>query len=172
MKTLTLASSAAAINWTGLAALAGQIKDKKEVPVVVIGSGLGGSVSGAYLSKFGFDVTVFEQHSIPGGYATSFDRGDFTFDVSLHATVAEHAMPQMILSDLGLWKKLKVAYTPELRRIISPDFDLTLPAKDPQGVKQVLSRVFPGEKKGIFDFYSQFILCKYIYYIISLCKIK
>src|SRR3989339_1633390 len=96
-----------------------------------------------------------EQHTIPGGYATSFDRGDFTFDVSLHATVAEHAMPQMILSDLGIWDKLKVAYTPELRRIITPKWDITLPAKNPEGVKQALSRVFPHEKQGIRDFYSE-----------------
>ena len=108
LKTLALASSAAAIDWTGLGALAAQIPNKKEFPIVVIGSGLGGLVSAAYLAKFGFDVTVLEQHSIPGGYATSFDRGDFSFDVSLEATVAEHAMPQMILSDLGLWDKLKI----------------------------------------------------------------
>ena len=97
--------------------------------------------------RFGFGVTLLEQHSIPGGYATSFERGDFTFDVSLHATVAEHAMPQMILEDLGVWKDLDVAYTPELRRIITDRFDITLPAKDPEGVKARLSQQFPHEEK-------------------------
>jgi len=155
IKTLAMASGAAAVDWTGFGVLASQIKNKKNYPIVVIGSGLGGLVSAAYLSKFGFDVTVLEQHSIPGGYATSFDRGDFTFDVSLHATVAEHAMPQMILSDLGLWEKLEMAYTPELRRIVTDDFDVTLPAKDPEGVKKALSEHFPGEEKGIRQFYSQ-----------------
>ncbi len=109
IKTLLMASSAAAIDWTGLDALASTIKNKKDFPIVIIGAGLGGLVSAAYLSKYGFNVTLIEQHSIPGGYATSFDREDFTFDVSLHATVAEHAMPQMILSDLGIWDKLKIA---------------------------------------------------------------
>jgi len=155
LKTLVLASSAAAIDWTGLGALAAQIQNKQAFPIVVIGSGLGGLVSAAYLTKFGFNVTVLEQHSIPGGYATSFDRGDFTFDVSLHATVAEHAMPQMILSDLGLWDKLKVAYTPELRRIVTDTFDVTLPAKNPEGVKKELSKRFPQEKKGIHTFYKE-----------------
>lgn len=155
IKTLLMASSAAAIDWTGFGKLARAIPDKKQFPVVVIGAGLGGLVSAAYLAKYGFSVTLMEQHTIPGGYATSFDRGDFTFDVSLHATVAEHAMPQMILSDLGIWDKLKVAYTPELRRIITPKWDITLPAKNPEGVKQALSRVFPHEKQGIRDFYSE-----------------
>lgn len=61
-------------------------------------------------------------------------------------------MPQMILSDLGLWDKLKVAYTPELRRIITPTFDVTLPAKDPEGVKKELSKTFPHEKKASTHF--------------------
>ncbi|MCK5164502.1 MAG: NAD(P)-binding protein, partial [Desulfobacula sp.] len=155
LKTLIMASSAAAIDWTGFEALADSIPNKKQFPIIVIGAGLGGLVSAAYLSKHGFDLTLMEQHSIPGGYATSFDREDFAFDVSLHATVAEHAMPQMILSDLGIWDKLTVAYTPELKRIITPDFDVTLPAKNPEGVKKELSRVFPHEKQGIYNFYTE-----------------
>jgi len=155
MKTLLMASSAAAIDWTGFGALANSIPNKNKFPIVVIGAGLGGLVSAAYLSRHGFDVTLIEQHSIPGGYATSFDREDFTFDVSLHATVAEHGMPQMILNDLGIWDKLKVAYTPELRRIVTPKFDVTLPAKNPGGVKKELSQVFPHEKQGIYNFYTE-----------------
>jgi phytoene dehydrogenase-like protein len=155
IKTLVAASSAAVVDWSGFGALAGQIQNKKEFPIVVIGSGLGGLVGAAYLAKFGFNITLLEQHSIPGGYATSFDREDFTFDVSLHATVAEHAMPQMILTDLGLWDKLEVAYTPELRRIVTDTFDVTLPAKDPEGVKKALAAVFPEEEKGIRRFYTE-----------------
>lgn len=155
LKTLIVASSAAAINWTGLKALASEIPNKKNFSIVVIGAGLGGLVSAAYLSKYGFNVSLIEQHAVPGGYATSFDRGDFTFDVSLHATVAEHAMPQMILKDLGIWGQLNVAYIPELRRVVTPKFDVTLPAKNPDGVKKVLSKVFPHEKEGIYNFYSQ-----------------
>jgi len=155
LKTMLMAGSTAAIDWTGFGALASAVQNKKDHPVVVIGAGLGGLVSAAYLSKFGFPVTLIEQHGIPGGYATTFERDDFIFDVSLHATVAEHAMPQMILSDLGAWDKLKMAYTPELRRIITSGFDVTLPAKNPDGVKRNLSKVFPHEKQGIYDFYSQ-----------------
>ncbi len=154
-KTLALASSAALVDWTGMGAFADSIQNKADCPVVIIGSGLGGLVCGAYLARSGFDVTLVEQHSIPGGYATSFDRGKFTFDVSLHATVAEHAMPQMILEDLGVWKDLDVAYTPELRRIVTDRFDITLPAKDPEGVKARLSQQFPHEEKGIHGFFTQ-----------------
>ncbi|MCA1786554.1 MAG: NAD(P)-binding protein, partial [Desulfobacteraceae bacterium] len=70
-KTVALASSAALVDWTGMGALADSVKNKGDFPVVVIGSGLGGLVCAAYLSRFGFDVTMLEQHSIPGGYATA-----------------------------------------------------------------------------------------------------
>jgi len=73
----------------------------------------------------------------------------------LHATVAEHAMPQMILNDLGIWDKLTVAYTPEFRRIVTPKFDVTLLAKNPEEVKKELSKVFPHEKQGIYNFYTE-----------------
>lgn len=155
LKTLAMAGSATAIDWTALDALASDAPTKSDTPVVVVGAGLGGLVAGAYLAKYGFDVTLLEQHHLPGGYATSFEREEFTFDVSLHATVAEHAMPQMILSDLGVWQELSVSYVPELRRIVTPRFDLTLPAKNPEGVKQALSAQFPKEAKGICAFYSE-----------------
>ena len=157
IKMIAVSGTAAMIDWTELGLLASEIPNKKDFPIVVIGAGLGGLVSAAYLAKSGFPVTLIEQHSIPGGYATSFERkaGKFSFDVSLHATVAENAMPQGILSDLGVWDNLKVAYTPELRRIISSDYDITLPAKNPEEVKKRLSAVFPKEKTGIYNFFSQ-----------------
>ncbi len=78
-------------------------------------------MSAAYLAKHGFPVTLLEQHSLPSGYATSFDRaaGKFTFDVSLHATVAEDGIPQKVLFEIGIWDKLKVVYTPEFEFIIT-----------------------------------------------------
>ena len=73
MKTMLLAGTAAAIDWSGLGALAGTVPDKRNFPVVVIGAGLGGLVSAAYLAKYGFPVTLIEQHNIPGGYAIGGD---------------------------------------------------------------------------------------------------
>lgn len=157
IKTSVLAASAVAFNWTGLAQAARAIPNKKDIRVVIIGAGLGGLISGAYLAKYGFNVTLMEQHDIPGGYATSFDRGDFTFDVSLHATVAEHGWPQKILSDIGIWKDLEIVYQPEFKRIVSRDYDIRLPARDPKGVIEVLTGQFPHEKRGIRTFYTQMV---------------
>lgn len=48
--------------------------------VVVVGSGIGGLVSGALLARYGQRVLVCESHSIPGGAAHGFSQQGFHFD--------------------------------------------------------------------------------------------
>jgi phytoene dehydrogenase-like protein len=52
--------------------------------VVVMGSGMGGLSAAAKLAREGVGVTLLEQHNMPGGFATSFRRGRFEFEASLH----------------------------------------------------------------------------------------
>ena len=82
---------------------------------MIIGAGLGGLCCGAYLSRFGIPVTVVEQHDIPGGYATSFDRagGKFTFEVSHEATSIHNNAAAQILKELGVLEKLQLVELPE-----------------------------------------------------------
>ncbi|MDO3408172.1 NAD(P)/FAD-dependent oxidoreductase [Saccharibacillus sp. CPCC 101409] len=56
----------------------------QKTDVIIIGSGLGGLAAGAILARKGLEVQVFERHTLPGGYATSFEREGYRFDVSLH----------------------------------------------------------------------------------------
>ena len=51
---------------------------------IIIGSGLGGLTTGARLATHGKNVLIIEQHAVPGGCETTYKRGDFTFEVSLH----------------------------------------------------------------------------------------
>jgi|SRR5262245_6916218 len=52
--------------------------------VIVIGAGIGGLTAGALLAQQGLKVLVVEQHSKPGGYCSTFRRGQFIFDVAVH----------------------------------------------------------------------------------------
>lgn len=52
--------------------------------VIVIGAGNGGLGAAAFTAKNGFKTLIVEKHNIPGGSATSFKRGRFEFEASLH----------------------------------------------------------------------------------------
>ena len=56
---------------------------------IVIGAGLGGLAAATTMVNEGLDVLLLERHNVPGGYATSFVRGRFEFEVALHELEAE-----------------------------------------------------------------------------------
>ncbi|SPD74479.1 putative All-trans-retinol 13,14-reductase [uncultured Desulfobacterium sp.] len=156
---ITAATTAAlTTDWNSVSAMAGAIGPKEKFPVVVIGAGLGGLSSAAIFARNGFPVTLIEQHDVPGGYATSFDReeGRFTFDVSLHATSGVAGGPMKeIFEETGILNKVEMVELPELCRIITPDYDMTWPQKKPEAVIEKLSGLFPAESNGIRDFFGQ-----------------
>jgi phytoene dehydrogenase-like protein len=52
--------------------------------VIVIGGGVAGLCAAVYARKCGYEVELLEQHDGPGGLATSWRRGDYTFETCLH----------------------------------------------------------------------------------------
>ena len=56
----------------------------KQFDVIVVGAGNGGLTAAANTAKAGLKTLLLEKHNIPGGCATSFRRGRFEFEPSLH----------------------------------------------------------------------------------------
>ena len=127
-----LTAASFAIDWKRISAYAAKMGPKGEYPTVIIGAGLGGLCCGAYLARQGIPVTMVEQHNIPGGYATSFDRagGKFTFEVSLHGTSIHNNAPVRILKDVGIMDKLQLVQLPEVYRLKTPHLDISVPQKE------------------------------------------
>ena len=124
--------------------------------IIIIGAGMGGLSAAAYLAKQGKNVLLLEQHNIAGGYATSFIRGRFEFEVSLHelsgAGTAKNPGPLYHYFDqLGITKKIELLGIPDLYRTVYPDVDITLPVGW-EPFTQALVDAFPHEEKGIKSF--------------------
>jgi all-trans-retinol 13,14-reductase len=139
------------LDWERIAAYAATIEPKNNYPAVIIGAGLGGLCCGAYLARFGIPVTVVEQHYIPGGYATSFERanGKFTFEVSLEGTCIHNNAAAQVLRELGVLEKLQLVELPDVLKIKGANFEIAVPQRDPEALIALLSKQFPEEKEGI-----------------------
>lgn len=148
------AAATLALDWKKIEAYGAGIDSIEDHPVVVIGAGLGGLTSAAYLARQGFPVTLVEKHAVPGGYATTFDRaaGKFTFEVSLHGTSINHNRPAKILDELGVLEKIQLVALPEMYRIKSPLGEVVVPQRDPGAFTDTLAKKFPGDAAGIKGF--------------------
>lgn len=52
--------------------------------VSIIGAGVSGLSLGCYLQMNGFETSIYEKNSVPGGLCMSWKKGDYTFDGCLH----------------------------------------------------------------------------------------
>ncbi|MBM4373855.1 MAG: NAD(P)/FAD-dependent oxidoreductase [Deltaproteobacteria bacterium] len=124
------------------------------VDVAVVGSGLGGLVSAAYLARRGLRVAVFESHYVAGGCATQFERGArgarYRFDVGLHyvGDCAPGGMMPRILDDLGIRVDFLPMDQDGFDELVFPDFRFRIPA-DLELYRQRLVQQFPAERRGI-----------------------
>jgi len=140
-----------ALDWSRLRALAAEVGPKSAYPVVVIGAGLGGLSVAAHLAKDGFPVTVLERRDVPGGYAVSFQRGDFRFEVAPTYTLGLAPL----LEDLGIADQVELYTTPEGLHALAPGLDLSLPHSDPEAMASVLAARFPAESDGIRGYLAE-----------------
>ncbi len=110
-----------------------KLQEKKhsvKAKVIVIGSGFSGLSAAAYLAKYGFQVTVLEKNSVPGGRARKFEAENFVFDMG----PSWYWMPDVFdqfFADFG--KKTSDYYNlirldPSYQVVFGPDDIMTVPA--------------------------------------------
>ncbi len=126
--------------------------------IIIIGGGLGGLISGAKLAKEGKSVLLIEQHSKPGGCATTFNRKGFTFEVGLHEMDGPSArdMKNRIFNELGVFGNIEFLKVPEFYHFVNDRIDITIP-HDPSAAITLLKGRFPGETSGIAAYFSQLL---------------
>jgi len=131
----------------------------KQYDVVVIGAGNGGLVAAATCAKAGLSTLLLEKHNIPGGCATSFRRGRFEFEVSLHelCDVGPENDPGNVRNLMnGLGAQIQWISVPDAFRSIVPGkdgYDVTMPVGRKNFIEKMESYV-PGSRQSMTDFFS------------------
>lgn len=134
------------------------VKAEKEYDVAIIGAGMGGLTCGACLAKTGLDVLICEQHSIPGGYCTSFEREGFTFETTIHSlqTCGEGGLIYQTLEDLGILDEINFIQLDPARRAVGKNYDLIL-SSNLTRLEGDLVAMFPEEEDGIHQLIAKAI---------------
>lgn len=122
--------------------------------VAIIGSGLGGLLSGAILSKEGKRVCIIEKNEQLGGSLQTFKRDGVTFDTGVHY-IGGLEPGQNLYS---IFKYLGVIERLELQRMAEDGFDVVLFDNDPKAYHygmgydnfiKIMCSYFPEEEAAI-----------------------
>ncbi len=122
--------------------------------VIIIGSGIGGLISGCYLAKSGNRVLLVEKNSNLGGYCASFQRGEYHFDVGVHYLGGvKDGIMGTIFDELGLRDRIKIIRIDPVDRILIPPKNIFIRA-DWKNTVEELQKQFPKEKENVYKFIS------------------
>lgn len=126
----------------------------KHQSVVIIGGGVGGLFTGAFLAKNGLTVTVLEKNPIYGGGLQCFSRKGKVFETGMHIMGGFEAdgILSKICSYLDILDDLKIRHIPAscMDEIIygTDGYNYRI-ASGKNGFIDSLSSYFPEERKGI-----------------------
>ena len=132
----------------------------KAYDVVVIGAGNGGLVAAIRVLQAGYSCLLLEKHNLPGGFATSFKRGRFEFEASLHelndfGSAEEPGDIRTLFRSLGVEDKIDWVRIPEAYHLITTDkkYDCVMPF----GIQAFIDKMeeyCPGSRKSMTEFFE------------------
>jgi all-trans-retinol 13,14-reductase len=118
--------------------------------VTVIGAGIGGLASGVRLLQRGHRVTLLEKEPRVGGYAVSFRRQKFTFDLALHVVPSGGPGQEFaaMIDILGLSGSVHFLRLRQGFRVHLGDYRFQMP-NDYEDLFASLGAAFPAEQTGL-----------------------
>lgn len=136
---------------------------------VVIGAGNGGLAAALTLAVNGVKPLLLEQHNIPGGFATSFVRGRFEFDASLHELSdvgpddKKGGVRKFLDDEAGLdidWVRIPEAYRVILK---GQGINVRVPFGEKEFVDTIANEI-PGSRESVEKYME---LCRDVYDVLG-----
>lgn len=124
--------------------------------VIVIGAGNGGLTAASVTAKQGLRTLLIERHNLPGGCATSFRRGRFEFEPSLHelAGFGTKEQPQEVGKTFqAVGADVTMRQTPDAFRVLIGGGDYRLPTGREEFIAKMEEYV-PGCMKSVESFFA------------------
>lgn len=125
---------------------------------LIIGTGMSALASGALLANAGYKVMMLEAHDKPGGYAHTFNLGEFQFCAQVHYIwgCAPGQVIHQFLKHLGLEKDITFkALAPDgYDQVVLPDGKRI---KIPYGFEELTKNIedaYPGQQERVQKFLS------------------
>ncbi|APM39796.1 phytoene desaturase family protein [Clostridium kluyveri] len=112
--------------------------------IVIIGSGIGGLIAGNLLAKNSYKVTIFESHSMPGGYTAGFYRNGYYFESGTLSFEASASVFKA-MKDIGVFEKID--FVKQKMRFVSEDID-GIP-ENYDNFKKMIYSAFPSDKEKL-----------------------
>jgi len=124
--------------------------------ILVIGAGIAGLCAAVLARRCGYDVEVVEKHDTPGGLATSWRRGDYTFETCLHWLLGSNPDSAMY----ARWRevfdidRLSFVYPQEYARLETEQGESLVLHADPDRLEAELLQRAPQDAEGIRELAS------------------
>ncbi|KIE18300.1 hypothetical protein DS62_11980 [Smithella sp. SC_K08D17] len=118
--------------------------------IIIVGAGLGGLTAGNLLAKKGHKVTIFESHSMPGGYTAGFYRKGFYFESGTLALEASASVFKA-MKDIDVFEQIEfvrqeIRYISKILDSIPENFD---------DYKKMIYSACPDEEKTLDKFFAE-----------------
>jgi len=115
--------------------------------MIIVGAGIAGLSAGCYARMNGFQTSIYEMHTIPGGLCTAWKRKGYTFDISMHMLVGSRSGPvHRMWRELGVMDGREFHYHNEISRVEGLGKSLSV-STDPERLLDQLISLSPADEK-------------------------
>ena len=119
--------------------------------VLIIGAGIAGLSAGIYAVQSGFDTTIYESHSIPGGASTGWRRKGYYFEGGLHWLTGsgESAPLNQLWHEVGALNNDTEMHMRDPFFSFEQDGQVACLYRDPNQLRRHFSELSPMDKREI-----------------------